>query len=141
MQLRDTSGKIVSLSDIHGNFIYYDFWASWCHPCMGEMQPTKDLQKQFADGKITWVFISYDRDVNAWKKAIRATGVKGIQLIATEQDINTFKNELSIYSIPFNIWATGENKIVKYDAPHPSEGIYDKLSKMLEKYGQTADSN
>lgn len=136
LQLHDTAGNLINLSDIHGQFIYYDFWASWCHPCMGEMKPTKELQDKIGTEKVTWVFISYDKDPRAWKKAIKETGVQGIQLIASQEAVQALKDELSIYTIPFNIWATGNNKIVKYDAPHPSEGIYEKLMKAIDKYAK-----
>lgn len=139
VQLHDTAGNTINLSDIHGQLIYYDFWASWCRPCMGEMNPTKQLQEKIGNNKVTWVFISFDKDVKAWKQAVKSSGVKGIHLIAGEGAISQFKNELSIYSIPFNIWANNDLKIVRYDAPHPSEGIYDKLEKTIERYGNSPD--
>lgn len=134
MSLRDTSGHSISLKDFKGKFVYLEFWASWCRPCMREMQPLHELQEQMAgNDNIVWVLISYDKDKSAWRSAIAEKGVKGIHLIASSKDIQKFKDELNIYSIPFSIWVGKDGKIVKYDAPRPSEGIYHKLSKAIAK--------
>jgi thiol-disulfide isomerase/thioredoxin len=137
VSLRDTSGKLINLSSISGKIIYYDFWASWCSPCMSLMEPTRKLQESVATDDVTWVFISFDKDLQAWKKAVKSNNLKGVQLLASPDDISIFKDQLSIYSIPFIIWADGSNHIIKYDAPRPTQGINEKLMKFVDRQGNS----
>jgi peroxiredoxin len=41
-QLKSVDGKVVKLSDLKGQFVVLNFWATWCVPCIKEMP---ELQK------------------------------------------------------------------------------------------------
>jgi thiol-disulfide isomerase/thioredoxin len=65
--LPDKSGKIVNLSDFKGKYVYLDFWATWCTPCLQEMKLISTLKKKYGD-KIVFVSISTDDDTLLVKK-------------------------------------------------------------------------
>lgn len=41
--LRDTTGKVWKLSDLKGQVVFVNFWATWCPPCREEMPAMQKL--------------------------------------------------------------------------------------------------
>ena len=70
--LPDTTGKIVSLSDFKGKYVFLDFWASWCAPCRKENPVVKRMFEQYKEKGFTVVSVSLDRPgaKQAWIDAI-----------------------------------------------------------------------
>lgn len=58
--LRTTGGGTVTLSELRGNVVVLDFWATWCGPCRLAMPGVQELHEKFADkpvkvfGVSTW---------------------------------------------------------------------------------------
>ncbi len=64
------SGKKVNMKDFEGKVIIFNFWASWCTPCIEEVPSLVTLVK--ADPKIVIIAVSGDQilaDVNAFLKS------------------------------------------------------------------------
>jgi cytochrome c biogenesis protein CcmG/thiol:disulfide interchange protein DsbE len=58
----------VALSDLRGQVVVLNFWATWCAPCVEEMPSLVQLQQRFKDKGITVVGISIDVDGDAYHK-------------------------------------------------------------------------
>jgi len=59
-ELKDEKGKLVKLSDLRGKYVYLDFWATWCMPCLQEMKAMPSLVEDYGD-QVTFVSISMDK--------------------------------------------------------------------------------
>lgn len=76
ISMENTEGEVINLSDLKGNIVFVDFWASWCRPCRREnpvvVQAYNDLKdKEFKDAAGFKVFsVSLDKNKEAWLKAI-----------------------------------------------------------------------
>ena len=58
IQLKDLSGKIISLDIYSGKTIFINFWATWCKPCLQEM-PSIEKARELLKGKnIEFLFAS-----------------------------------------------------------------------------------
>ncbi|MFH1004614.1 MAG: TlpA disulfide reductase family protein [Bacteroidota bacterium] len=65
--LPDEKGKMISLYDFKGKYVYVMFWASWCISCIQEMMLIPELKKLYG-GKIAFVSISLDKKFDLMKK-------------------------------------------------------------------------
>jgi len=60
--LKDVDGKTVKLSDLRGDVVLLNFWATWCSPCQIEIPWFVDFQQQYKDRKFAVVGVSLDDD-------------------------------------------------------------------------------
>jgi thiol-disulfide isomerase/thioredoxin len=54
-------GKGIQLSQLKGQWVFVNFWATWCPPCRDEMPSMEMLNRRFKD-RMTMVAISVDED-------------------------------------------------------------------------------
>ena len=70
-------GKPIQLSNLQGQMVLIDFWASWCGPCRHEnpnvVKTYKEFKdKEFKNGKGFTIFgVSLDNNADKWKAAIK----------------------------------------------------------------------
>ncbi len=60
--LPDASGQTIRLSDLRGQVVLVNFWATWCNPCAVEMPWLNDLAGRYRRSGLTVVGIAMDDD-------------------------------------------------------------------------------
>ena len=75
ISLPDRDGNLVKLSDLRGQYVLIDFWASWCGPCRRENPNVVKLYNKYKDKGFDIYSVSLDKDVNKWKNAIQQDGL------------------------------------------------------------------
>ncbi len=65
--LKSLSGTNLKLSEMTGNVVLINFWASWCGPCREEMPLLNALHKKYEPLGFTVLGVNVEEDVNAAK--------------------------------------------------------------------------
>lgn len=129
------NGKKVSLSDLKGNVVLIDVWATWCGPCRGEIPHLKKLEKAFAGEKVEFVSVSVDepKDKAKWAKMVKDEHLSGVQLFGGEGWKSKIAMDFKINAIPRFILIDKQGNVVNSKAPRPSEPILKRLIEMQLK--------
>jgi thiol-disulfide isomerase/thioredoxin len=118
----NAKGGTTSLTDLKGNYIYIDVWATWCGPCRAEIPFLKEAEHKYEGKNISFISLSIDRvaDKEKWAKFIVDKELGGIQLFAEADWKSQFVEDYKIKGIPRFILLDPAGKIVNADAPRPS---------------------
>ncbi len=132
--LADVNGTMLSLKDLRGKFVYIDFWATWCVPCIKEIPSLKVLEDEYRGKNIHFVSVSYDKakDHAKWKDYVIDNKLTGVQLIADEAMHSLYNKTFNIDLIPRFILLDPDGKIVSGNAPRPSSP---RVRELLDKAG------
>ena len=117
VEITGTDGKKHKLSEYcgKGNYVYIDFWASWCLPCCQEMPIVKANYEKYHSKGFDIVAISLDNDKETWKKHIKDLGMTWTNL----SDLQGMNTEAAltykVRYIPMSLLIDPQGKIIARD--------------------------
>ena len=117
--IEDKEGKQYKLSDLKGDNLYIDLWASWCVPCCQEVPYLQKLEKQVRNKSVKFISISLDENKAAWKNRMEQLHMEGAQFIVVGKEL---ANMLNVQGIPHFLIYSKDGKLLHYKAPRPSTG-------------------
>lgn len=114
--LPDKDGNILKLSDLKGQYVLIDFWASWCGPCRRENPVVVAAYEKYHDQGFTVYGISMDNNRDKWLQAIENDGLIWDTHVSV---LKGWENESAktygVLSIPSNFLVDKEGIIIGRD--------------------------
>ena len=69
--LKSRSGKNIKLSELRGEVVMLNFWASWCGPCRKEMPILEKIHKKYKKLGFTLLGVNVEQDTRAAKRYLK----------------------------------------------------------------------
>lgn len=130
--MKNTKGEYVSLSDYagKGKYVFIDFWAAWCRPCIQEMPNVVKAYEKYKNKDFEIVGVSLDKDEEKWLQGIEDLKMTWPQM----SDLKLWESEAvglyAIRSIPHTVLLDKEGKIIAKDLR--GEELQEKLAELME---------
>ncbi len=129
--LYDIDSNIVNIDDFKGKFVYLDFWATWCKPCMSEMKLMPKLHEDYGDDFVI-ISISLDRNRDKWREFIHQHP-EYKWLFLHYGNNPQLQEKYNIKGIPTYYLIDPDGKLLLSPAPRPSENIGDIMKNISMK--------
>lgn len=105
-QLVDEQNNLISFSDLKGEVIIINFWATWCPPCVAEMPDFDALYRSF-NSKVKFLFVSNE----SFEKQLRFKS-KNDYKMQLYQPVTNPPEELESNSLPTSFLIDRKGNIV-----------------------------
>ena len=126
--LSNVEGETVKLKDFRGKYVYLDFWATWCKPCIKSMQVMKQIHPKYQDN-VEFISINIDERKKRFDKHMEVFSYPWTVLYAGSNE--SIIDAYDIVVIPLYYLIDPNGKLIQSPAFSPGGGIEATFSRLF----------
>ncbi|MFB6457266.1 redoxin domain-containing protein [Chitinophaga sp. Hz27] len=132
----DVDGKVISLADFKGKYLFIDFWASWCAPCVAQVPYLKSMHEKYKSTQFEMLGISLDSKRDGWLHGIEKHQLSWI-------NVSSLKGWSEPAAVAYGIAAIPQNVLIGPDGKVIAKNLFDAEldKKMAEIFGTTTKNS
>jgi len=131
ISLPNPQGDTVELSQLRGNYVLLDFWASWCKPCRVENPNLVKAYKRYSNQDFEIYQVSLDKQRQAWLDAIEKDNLDWYHVSDLQFWNSAAAQKYNIRSIPANFLLNKEGEII--DKNLRGDDLQAKLNELFSR--------
>jgi thiol-disulfide isomerase/thioredoxin len=138
--LLSSNGALIKWKDVlskgAGKVVLIDFWARYCGPCVYEMPFSQNLEKEFRDKNIAFIYVSFDASKTSWEAGMKEVNLQNrqnsfLRVNPLGSGITGFYK--TMYIPKYAIYDK-KGRLVNIDAPRPSNpALKNILNKLINE--------
>ena len=119
--------KPITLNDFRGKYVMLVFWATWCKPCVLEINDIKKIRQRYPQSMLEIISISEDDDKDKLLRFIEYNKMNWIHIFGNKELVTDF----GVWAIPKSILIDKDGVITFINEGNDLDALQKKLDERI----------